>query len=55
MTTWAKRILFVLVVGFFLFYLISQPEGAAAAVQTVFDALAVAFQAVVRFFSTLAA
>jgi hypothetical protein len=55
MTLWAKRILLLLVVGFFLFYLISQPEGAAAAVRTVFDALAVAFRAIVRFFSSLAA
>ena len=35
--TWVKRILLVLVVGFFLFYLIQQPEGAAAAVRTVFS------------------
>jgi hypothetical protein len=54
MTTWAKRIIFVLVVGFFLFYLISQPESAAAAVQTVFDALATAFRSIVRFFTSLA-
>jgi hypothetical protein len=54
MTLWAKRILLVLVVGFFLFYLISQPEGAASAVRTVFDALAVAFRAIVRFFTSLA-
>jgi hypothetical protein len=55
MTTWAKRIIFVLVVGFFLFYLISQPEAAAAAVQTVFNALATAFRAIVQFFTALAA
>ena len=53
--TWAKRILFVLVVGFFLFYLITQPESAAGAVRTVFDAVALAFQAIVRFFTSLAA
>jgi hypothetical protein len=53
--TWAKRILFVLVVGFLLFYLITQPESAAAAVRTVFDAVALAFQSVVRFFTSLAA
>jgi hypothetical protein len=53
--TWTKRILFVLVVGFFLFYLITQPESAAAAVRTVFDAVALAFQAIVRFFTSLAA
>ena len=52
--TWVKRILAVLVAGFFLFYLIQQPESAAAAVRTVFDAVAVAFQAIVRFFTSLA-
>ena len=55
MGPWTKRIIAFLLVAFFLFYLISQPEGAAAAVQTVFDALAVAFRAIVRFFTTLAA
>ena len=53
--TLAKRVIVVLLVGFFVFYLISNPEGAASAVQTVFDALATAFRAIVRFFSTLAA
>ena len=52
--TWVKRILLVLVVGFFLFYLIQQPEGAAAAVRTVFSAVGVAFQSIVRFFTSLA-
>jgi hypothetical protein len=55
MGPWTKRILLFLVVAFFLFYLITNPEGAAAGVQTVFDALAVAFRAVVQFFTTLAA
>ena len=53
--TLAKRVLVVLLVGFFLFYLISNPEGAASAVQTVFNALAMAFRAIVRFCSSLAA
>jgi hypothetical protein len=52
--TWVRRILFVLVVGFLLFYLIQQPESAAAAVRTVFDAVELAFQAIVRFFTSLA-
>jgi hypothetical protein len=52
--TWVKRILAILVAGFFLFYLIQQPESAAAAVRTVFGAVAVAFQAIVRFFTSLA-
>jgi hypothetical protein len=51
----AKRVIVILIVGFFLFYLISQPESAAAAVRTVFNALAIAFRAVVQFFSALAA
>ena len=55
MGPWTKRIIAFLLVAFFLFYLISQPEGAAAAVQTVFNALGVAFRAIVRFFTTLAA
>jgi hypothetical protein len=55
MGSWAKRILVALVVGFFVFYLISQPEGAASAVRTVFSALGVAFRAIVRFFTSLAA
>ena len=50
----AKRVIVILVVGFFLFYLISQPESAASAVRTVFGAVAVAFRAIVRFFSSLA-
>jgi hypothetical protein len=50
----AKRVLVILIVGFFVFYLISQPEGAASAVRTVFNALAVTFRAVVRFFRSLA-
>ncbi len=48
--TLAKRVLVVLVVGFFLFYLISQPEGAASAVRTVFAAIGLAFRSIVRFF-----
>jgi hypothetical protein len=55
MGPWAKRILVFLLVAFFLFYLITNPEGAASAVQTVFDALAVAFRAIVQFFTSLAA
>jgi hypothetical protein len=55
MGPWTKRVIAFLLVAFFLFYLISQPEGAASAVQTVFNALAVAFRSIVRFFSSLAA
>jgi len=49
-----KRILLVLVVGFCLFYLVQQPEGAAEAVRTVFGALARAFQSIILFFTSLA-
>ena len=52
---WVKRILAILVAGFFLFYLISQPVAAAAAVQTVFNAVALAFRSIVQFFRALAA
>jgi len=52
---WTKKILFILVVGFCLFYLVQQPEGAAAAVRTVFGALVGAFQSIVTFFTSLAA
>jgi hypothetical protein len=52
--TWVKRILVILVIGFFLFYLITQPEAAAGAVRTVFSAVGVAFRAIVRFFTSLA-
>ncbi len=55
MGPWAKRILAALLVGFFLFYLITNPTGAAAAVRTVFAALGVAFRSIVTFFSSLAA
>ena len=52
---WTKKVIFVLVVGFCLFYLIQQPEGAAEAVRTVFGALVRAFQAIVTFFTSLSA
>ena len=54
MMAWIKRILDVVVVGFFLFYLIQQPEAAAGAVRTVFSAVGVAFDSIVRFFTSLA-
>lgn len=55
MSKWTKRILFFLIVGFALFYLIQQPEEAAAAVRTVFDAIGDAFSAIITFFTSLAA
>ncbi|HEV2927454.1 MAG TPA: hypothetical protein VGW74_02075 [Propionibacteriaceae bacterium] len=52
--TWFKRVLAFLVAAFFVFYIITQPESAAAAVRTVFDAVALAFRSIVTFFSSLA-
>lgn len=54
MVRWFKRLLFVVVVGFCLFYLVNQPEGAAGAVRTVFAAVARAFGSIITFFTTLA-
>jgi hypothetical protein len=54
MVRWFKRFLFVLVVGFCLFYLVNQPEGAAAAVRNVIDALGRAISSIFTFFTTLA-
>ena len=51
---WVKRIIVFLVVAFFLFYLVAQPEAAANAVRALFDALARVFQSVIVFFQSLA-
>ncbi|HZA73906.1 MAG TPA: hypothetical protein VE476_13490 [Propionibacteriaceae bacterium] len=51
---WVRKVLLLLVVGFVLFYLIQRPESAAGAVRTFFGAVGMAFQAVVRFFTSLA-
>ena len=51
---WVKKVLFFLVVGFALFYLITRPEGAAEAVRGVFTALIRAFSSIVTFFTSLA-
>lgn len=49
-----KRVLLVLVIGFCLFYLVQQPQSAAAAVRTVFGAVGRAFQSIMTFFTSLA-
>lgn len=54
MTSVAKRGITFLVVAFALFYLVTQPEGAATAVKGAFDAVGQAFQAIIRFFNALA-
>jgi hypothetical protein len=52
--TWFKRFIVFLVVGFFLFYLIAQPEAAADAVRAIFGALARVFRSIIVFFQSLA-
>jgi nucleoside recognition membrane protein YjiH len=52
--TWVKRIIIFLLVGFFLFYLVSEPEAAANAVRGVFHGLALVFRSILIFFQTLA-
>jgi hypothetical protein len=49
-----KRIILVLIVAFFIFYLIAQPESAASAVKIIFSGIGHAFRAVVKFFRSLA-
>ncbi|HET9780038.1 MAG TPA: hypothetical protein VFP81_12220 [Propionibacteriaceae bacterium] len=51
---WVKRIIVFLVVGFALFYLISQPQAAADAVRAIFGALARVFRSIIIFFQSLA-
>jgi hypothetical protein len=52
--TWVKRFIVFLVVGFALFYLISQPQAAAQGVRAIFGALARVFQSIIIFFQSLA-
>lgn len=51
---WIKRMLLLLVVGFVLFYLVNQPEGAAAAVRGAFAAVGTAVDSLITFFNALA-
>jgi len=51
---WVKRFIIFLVVGFAIFYLISQPQAAADAVQALFAALARVFRSIIIFFQSLA-
>jgi hypothetical protein len=50
MSKWIKTIVLVLIVGFALFYLITEPEAAAGAVKGFFGA----FGSIFTFFSSLA-
>lgn len=51
---YVKNILFILVVLFFVFYLVTRPVAAAEAVRTVFVAVSGAFSSIVTFFTALA-
>ena len=51
---WIKRMLLVLVVGFVLFYLVNQPQGAADAVRGAAAAVGTAVSSLITFFNALA-
>jgi hypothetical protein len=50
---WIRRILGLLVIGFVLFYLVNQPQGAADSVRGILAALGGALQSLVTFFTAL--
>ncbi len=50
----ARKAVILLAIAFAVFYLVSQPEGAADAVRGAFDAVIAAFDAIARFFGALA-
>lgn len=50
MGNWIKKIIWAMIIGFALFYLVTRPEDAAHAVRGFFGA----FGALFRFFGTLA-
>ena len=49
-----KRGVIILVAAFAVFYLLSEPEGAADAIQTVIGGIADAFGQLLNFFAALA-
>ncbi|HEU4907565.1 MAG TPA: hypothetical protein VFT17_01740 [Propionibacteriaceae bacterium] len=51
--TWVKRFIIFLVVGFFLFYLVTQPEAAANAVRGVIGGIALVLRSILIFFQAL--
>ena len=51
---WIKRMLLVLVVGFVLFYLVNQPQGAADAVRGAAAAVGTTINSLITFFNALA-
>ena len=54
MTDVARKAVYLLVIGFAVFYLVSQPEGAADAVKGALTAVGDAMDAIIRFFNALA-
>ncbi len=53
MGKWVKRVLGVLVIGFVLFYLVNQPEGAADTVRGIIAWVGQAVTALITFFTAL--
>ncbi|MBA3265833.1 MAG: hypothetical protein H0T14_05585 [Nocardioidaceae bacterium] len=53
MTDVAKKSVTVLVIAFAAFYLLTQPENAAAALKTALDAVVDGLRAIARFFTAL--
>lgn len=51
---WLRKVFVAIVMIFALFYLITRPEDAAAAVRNVFVALSHAFNSIIVFFTSLA-
>ncbi|MDN5761680.1 MAG: hypothetical protein L0H41_05120 [Microlunatus sp.] len=51
---WIKRILGLLALGFVLFYLVNQPQGAADAVRGAAAAVGTAITSIITFFNALA-
>lgn len=54
MTDVVKKSITVLVIGFAAFYLFSQPERAADAIQGAFDAVLNGIDQIIKFFTALA-
>jgi hypothetical protein len=50
----ARKAVYLLVIGFAVFYLVSQPEAAADAVRGALSAVGDAMNAIIRFFNALA-
>lgn len=51
---WIRKALMIIFMVFAIFYLITRPEDAAAAVRNLFVALSKAFNSIIVFFTSLA-